>query len=101
LPKGKPTAMPTAALNGLCQAYSNKADNDRGKALDSPAFAALVAAAGGADKVGAFCATVLAAKPGNTAHPTGKPTTDPGAGHRPTDKPGGRPTDPAPTQPAK
>jgi hypothetical protein len=102
-PAGHPAPSPSPSLRGLCQAYAAHAGRSPGKALDTPAFSALAAAAGGKDKVAALCASLLAAKPGsahtshpggkpsspptsaNTAHPTGKPATVP-AGH-PTGKP--------------
>jgi hypothetical protein len=50
---------------GLCHAYTAKTAGDNGatngKALDSPAFQALVTAAGGAEKVAGFCTALLAA----------------------------------------
>jgi hypothetical protein len=63
----------------------NKAE--RGKALDNPAFTVLVTAAGGRDRVDAYC-TALLAQP----TPTGRPDqdTEPGADHatgRPTSRP--------------
>lgn len=98
---GKPTAHPTgkgsaptaspASLQGLCRAYSAVADNP-GKALENPAFGALLEAAGGAANVPAFCARQAADQPGNapTDKPGGKPSEHPTGG--PTDKPGNRPT---------
>jgi hypothetical protein len=77
---GKPAdADPAPSMTGLCQAYQAQVAEDPGKALDSPAFTALVTAAGGADKVPAYCDTVT------TSHPSGKPSdlptpTDPANG---------------------
>jgi hypothetical protein len=106
-PEGNPTGSPSPSLRGLCQAFTAGAGNNPGKALDNPAFTALITAAGGKDKVAAFCTSVLAAKPGHTptphptgkpsslptqaqtAHPTGRPTTTPAA--HPTGKPTSRP----------
>lgn len=88
---GRPSAMPSEALVGLCHAYVAGAGADHGKALSSPAFTDLITAAGGTDKVDAFCATVLAASPSKASsrpstHPAsasaGRPTT--GATHAPT-----------------
>jgi hypothetical protein len=99
-----PAASPSPSLRGLCQAYTARVSQSPGKALDSPAFTALITAAGGKDNVTAFCTSVLATHPGNapashpsgnpsslgtpanTTHPTGKPTTVP------TDHPTGKPT---------
>ena len=107
-------ASPSPSLVGLCHAYTAGAGNNPGKALENPAFTALITAAGGKDKVASYCVTVLAAAPGSTAaanpgresagsarpapsvartgapttdHPTGAPTT----GH-PTGPPSPRPT---------
>jgi len=106
-PASGPAASPSPSLRGLCQAYTAGAGHNPGKAPGNPAFTALITAAGGKDKVAAFCTSLLAAKPGHTptphpagkpsslpsqaqtAHPTGKPTTVPTA--HPTGKPTSRP----------
>jgi hypothetical protein len=70
---------PSPSLQGLCTAYLAGAGSDHGKALESPAFQALITAAGDAQSVDSFCAT-LAVSPSNSAstdHPTGAPTTHP------------------------
>ncbi len=95
-----PNASPSPSLRGLCQAYTAHVGGSPGKALDSPAFSALITAAGGKDKVAAYCASLRATPPGNaptshrggkpsslpapanTTHPTGKPITVPT--HHPT-----------------
>ncbi len=66
---------PSPSMVGLCKAYSAKPAGQRGKALQSPAFTALTAAAGGQQKVVAYCTAVLTAKAGAApkGHPTGKP----------------------------
>ena len=68
------------AAHGLCTAWKNLAAHaGTGKAMDSIAFANLAKAAGGADQVAAYCATVPA--PGESGqHATGKPAT---ASHKP------------------
>jgi hypothetical protein len=86
---------PSPSLVGLCHAVDAGNKDDHGKALENPAFTALITAAGGKDKVDAFCATLLAAAsaapkehPSNPAdspsdhrtgppadHDTGKPST--------------------------
>jgi hypothetical protein len=43
-------------------------------AHDNPAFGALVTAAGGADRVPAFCSGLLADKPGKSGHTPDRPT---------------------------
>jgi hypothetical protein len=81
---------------GLCRAYAAGQKTEHGDALSSPAFAALVAAAGGTDAVTGFCASV-APQPSHPTHPAmpshpvtpthpAAPTTHPVA-----------PTHPAPT----
>jgi hypothetical protein len=45
------------AKDGLCQAWQSGQGGDNGGRLDSTAFQALAKAAGGADKVDAFCQT--------------------------------------------
>ena len=95
-----PDASGSAAF-GLCTAWT--ANQREGKALDAVAFKNLAAAAGGADKVAAYCETVTA--PGASGdHPTGKPTDVPtgkpadagkSADHgKPAAVPTGEPTDP-------
>lgn len=105
----KPTGAPTTAVGpdargpaafGLCNAFAH--GKGAGKAADrSVAFRNLVTAAGGADKVEAYCATVehpsarAKGKPadhpkGKSAdHPKGTPTEEPKGtpNSRPTDKP--------------
>jgi hypothetical protein len=84
-----PTVTPSApSLAGQCRAYTAGNKAERGKALDNPTFARLVAAAGGKDKVDAYCAEVLGSdgkpgkdhRPGNGGgvHATAKPTAHPG-----------------------
>lgn len=76
------------SLLALCRAYHAGSKAERGKALDSPAFSGLVAAAGGRDKVDQFCEAELASPPAtgpaadnappDRNHPIGKPTSHPG-----------------------
>jgi hypothetical protein len=66
---GGPSA---AALPGLCRAYRAHAANERGKQLDTPAFAALVTAAGGREAVPAYCDALIG--PEDTSTTTPKPT---------------------------
>jgi hypothetical protein len=80
---GKPashaTSSPSPSVRGLCQAYTAHVGSSPGKALDNRAFSALNTVAGGKDKVPAFCASLLATRPGNrpTSHPGGKPSSLP------------------------
>jgi hypothetical protein len=92
-----PAASPSPSLRGLCQAYTAHAGRNTGKALDSPAFTALITAAGGKDSVTAFCTSLLATHPGNASasHPAGKPSSQPTQANttHPTGKPSVLPTD--------
>lgn len=72
-----PGSDPSPSMVGLCRAYEAEVSNGPGKALDSPAFTALVTAARGAENVPEYCDTVTAAAAG---HPKSRPT-DPGNGH--------------------
>ena len=60
---GPAAAGPAAgpALDGLCLAYQKGKGGDQGGKLDAAAFEELAAAAGGADRVEAFCEKRLAA----------------------------------------
>lgn len=87
---GSPSTGPDAhAFPGLCRAYLSGNKAEHGKALASPAFTALVSAAGGVDGVATYCGALTtgpsathptkptqAASPTHPAHPThpGKPT---------------------------
>jgi hypothetical protein len=96
---GSPSPSPA----GLCHAYAAGAKSAHGKALDNPAFTALVTAAGGRAKVDAYCTIVLAGPAGASTHATGAAhagtttrgksaaTHTAGAGH-PTGPPGAHPT---------
>jgi hypothetical protein len=50
------------AMNGLCQAWRSGQGTANGKRMAATAFEALAKAAGGADKVSAYCQATLAAK---------------------------------------
>lgn len=99
-PASHPAASPSPSLRGLCRAYTAHVGSSPGKALDNPAFSALVTAAGGKDHAAAYCATLLATSPGNkpTSHPGNKPTSHPGnktsspAAHGNSTHPAGKPT---------
>lgn len=90
-----PAGNPSPSMMGLCQAYTAEVGNDPGKALESPAFQALVTAAGGADKVDGFCQTQVADSKGNGAAPSDIPTPSAGAGNAEQG------TSHAPTQPSR
>jgi hypothetical protein len=82
------------AYPGLCRAYAAGQKADQGNSLLSPAFVALVTAAGGPDAVADFCASLVPAHAQPT-HPA-KPT-HPAAPSRPA-APTSHPT--APSHPA-
>jgi hypothetical protein len=87
-PTGKPAnapdkgadAQPSPSLVGLCRAFVAGATDNDGHAIDNPAFSVLISAAGGEDKVAAYCDGLLATAPGADAppaHPTGPPSEVP------------------------
>jgi hypothetical protein len=92
-----PDAM-AAARAGLCRAWQAGGGADNGRRADSVAFQALAAAAGGADKIAAFCqatpASTLAhgqgpsSPPSVSSPPSGPPASNgqrgPGQGGPPT-----------------
>lgn len=98
-------ATPSPSLVGLCRAVTAGAGSEHGKALDSPAFTALITAAGGKDKVPVYCADLLSDKPGNPpagapeSHPTGAPEA-PHPAH-PTGSPSVQPANPPGSRPAE
>jgi hypothetical protein len=85
---GKPS--PSPSLAGLCNAFTAGNGKDQGKALENPAFGALIAAAGGKDKVPAYCAD-LAGKPGKPGNPPGKPNDPPNGNGPDKGQPNGNP----------
>ena len=80
-----------AARHGLCQAWLAGQGDEHGRRMESTAFQALAAAAGGADQVAAYCQADAegsaahgqqpATPPGKPAPPTTGPPEDPGQGH--------------------
>jgi hypothetical protein len=57
-----PKGTPSPSMVGLCKAYAAHDEGQRGKALESPAFTALITTAGTKADVSAFCTKLLAAK---------------------------------------
>ncbi len=96
-------------FQGLCHAYAAGQKATHGKALQAPPFVALVAAAGGAENVAAYCAALPApveTDEGDAGAPTDHPThpvhpTHPAhPSHPPHPTQGGSPThQPKPTHP--
>ena len=94
-PHPRGSADPSPSLVGLCHAYTAGAGSAQGKALDNPAFHALLVAAGGKDNVNSYCTNLLAttsAHPSGSAgdHPTGAPSSHPSG--RPSSHPTGDPS---------
>jgi hypothetical protein len=86
-----------AARAGLCRAWQAGQGGEHGRRMDAVAFQALVAAAGGADKVAAYCEDVAAGSSAG-AHGQGQ-ASPPSVSAPPTthSPPGsGPPTDPGP-----
>jgi hypothetical protein len=69
-----PTHLPSPSLVGLCHAFQAGATDHHGDVIDTPAFRALVTAAGGKDGVAAFCVTLIGPAPTHHAAPG---TTEP------------------------
>ena len=77
---GPPTTTPDPSLVGQCRAYRAQAKLDPEAAQNNPAYARLVAAAGGRDKVDGYCDQLLGDK-------TTKPTRPPRASDHATGPP--------------
>jgi hypothetical protein len=73
-PTGDATAAPTPSFRGLCKAFQANDKSGAGKALDSAAFTALAAEAGGKDAIATYCVALIG-EPKETGKPegTGKP----------------------------
>ncbi|MEH0827672.1 MULTISPECIES: hypothetical protein [unclassified Micromonospora] len=106
---------PAASVLGLCHAYRASAADNPGRALDNPAFADLIARAGGRNEVPGYCERVVRdtgtpvpptadrsdpaaptadrPDPAASRQPDGRPS---GAGRTPS-TPGGKPTAPGGT----
>ena len=77
---GEPSASTAEpSLAGLCHAWAAGAKDNPGKAVESPAFAALVAAAGDPDAVPAYCADLReTTAPGHSGSVPGRSEAVPG-----------------------
>ena len=74
---GPPPHQPAPeSLFGLCHAYQEHGGD--GPFMESEAFVALVAAAGGPDRVADYCADILADEPAQSGSEHGQPTAPPG-----------------------
>ena len=89
------SAAPSPSLVGLCRAYAAGVHDNPGKALDNPAFGALITAADGKDNVSDYCADLLKDQPatGSSAKADNQPTTRPTTHATPS-----HPTGPAPSR---
>lgn len=85
-----------AAKHGLFQAWSAGRGDENGQRADSTAFQALAAAAGGVDRIPAYCQEEAdaSAKHGQrpVAPPSTRPAQRPGSGHQPGNGQNGPPT---------
>ncbi|KDN20917.1 hypothetical protein [Amycolatopsis rifamycinica] len=94
---------PSPSLAGLCHAYSAGDKAEHGKALESPAFTALITAAGDRTKVDGYCDALLKEEAAKPAHPTGAPADPGGKDHatatHPAGAPSTHPTGPPTTRP--
>jgi hypothetical protein len=85
-----------AARHGLCQAWSAGQGDENGKRADSTAFQALAAAAGGADRIPAYCQEESDASATHGQRPVVPPSTGPAqhpdSGHQPENGQHGPPT---------
>ncbi|MEU9825427.1 hypothetical protein [Micromonospora chersina] len=68
---GRPAGA--AQLAGLCRGYLAKSDGQRARALETAAYADLVTAAGGAERVEGYCLALVA---GKSPEPAPKPSAD-------------------------
>lgn len=84
-------AAPSPSLVGLCRAFQAGAGDNPGKALENPAFGALIEAAGDEESVADFCTDVLASAAPEKGAPTARPTV---ANEHASNAPADRPTPP-------
>ena len=88
---GSPNGTPEPSALGLCRAYVAGTGAAPGQALDNPAFAALIKAAGGRDRVPRYCAKLLAPQPDKS-----KTKARSTAGSTPAGSPSGKAGQPSP-----
>jgi hypothetical protein len=95
------SAAPSPSLVGLCRAYAADAGDNPGKALENPAFQALITAAGSKDDVAGYCDDVLAGQEAAGTTSGGAPTARPSKApaERPSAGPDDHPTGPPATAP--
>jgi len=78
---------PNPAVLGMCRSYNAMPPHRRQDALNRPTMQALVSAAGGAAKVGAYCDVLLTHPPGPAEHNHGSSKATPGKDHEDKVKP--------------
>jgi len=88
---GSPAASADPAVHGLCEAWQAGQTNGQGKKVDAAVLTRLSAAAGGTEKIPAFCAAVLAPPPSPTTGPPAAPGGPPPS-HPGPDKTHGKPS---------
>lgn len=91
-----PSATPSPNLRGLCTAFQAHAADNPGKALENPAYKALIERAGGKNKVASFCAKLLDTPAGKSSTHRSDASTH-ASTHAPSHAPSSRPTTPRPT----
>ena len=93
---------PSPSLVGLCTAYQAGVADNPGKAMDNPAFTALITAAGGKDNVTAYCTAILPSPhpSGTPSHPTASPSSHPTEPSTHSGRASTHPTAPPSTPPA-
>jgi hypothetical protein len=88
-PSGPGPGVDEARLKGLCRAWEATRANPHANAISPEDLRVLAAAAGGEDRIEAFCAALpsrpteppASDKPGNPNPGGGRPTAPPGGGH--------------------
>jgi hypothetical protein len=100
-PGVSPSALPTPpGVEGLCEAWQTSLRAGVGKSMDAASMRALTAAAGGPEKIAAYCAVILSQPPASSTPPTPpksstRPKTTPPA---PTPSHPGKKSDPRPSR---
>ncbi|MBO0891444.1 MAG: hypothetical protein J2P14_11025 [Acidothermales bacterium] len=90
-----PSGSPAPNMRGLCTAFRAHGSDNPGKALEDPAFKALITRAGGKDKVAGYCATVLSTPSGKASGHHGDASTH-APSHPSSHGPSAHPTKPRP-----
>jgi len=86
---GAPPGADENRLKGLCRSWAATRDNPHANTISPEDLRVLAAAAGGEDRIEAYCAALTGAtpapatttKPGNSNPGNGRPTVPPGGGH--------------------